>query len=69
MIKMYCDRCGVEIPPSTTGGCRLRTGGKEVALQLCYSHQQELHELVADFCSENSPTQVKGPSLKEKVEV
>jgi ribosomal protein S11 len=62
-IVMYCDRCGSEISASTAGGVRLRTGKRELSLHLCQTHQDDLRELVQDFCEQGDPREVQ-PSLK-----
>lgn len=68
MIKMYCDRCGDEIPPDVNGGVRLRTANRELAFHLCSSHQKELRVHVEAFCEKSQPREVGGPTLSGKIE-
>ena len=63
MIEMFCDRCGEKIPSNTNGGVRVRTANRELSAHLCQKHQQELRELVQDFCETNAAREVQ-PSLK-----
>lgn len=65
-IVMYCDRCGGEIPAETLGGVRVRTGKHELAFHLCARHQEDLQDLVRDFCEQGEPREVP-PSLKREV--
>lgn len=65
MIRMMCDHCGQEIDSSINGGCRVRTGNKELSFHLCAKHQNELREIVKAFCVENVAREVN-PSLSVK---
>lgn len=62
-IRMYCDKCGVEIPSSESGGARLRTGKQELSFHLCPEHAAELRQAVRRFCEAGEPREVQ-PSLK-----
>lgn len=64
-IVMYCDRCGSEIPGSFNGGVRVRTGKRELALHLCENHQNELRDLIDNFCEQGEPRDVQ-PSLRKE---
>lgn len=62
-IVMYCDHCGSEIPLSFNGGVRVRTGKRELSLHLCERDQENLREIVREFCQDGDPREVQ-PSLK-----
>jgi hypothetical protein len=64
-IRMYCDHCGQEILTETNGGCRLRTGNRELAFHLCGTHQEMLRTQISDFCSKGTTREVS-PSLSLK---
>lgn len=66
MIKMFCDRCGVEIPSTTNGGVRVRTGNRELSLHLCSEHQKIMRKVVDDFCGHSPPRDVKQPTLSNR---